>query len=56
MDAIDSPRTRRSIRAYEPTPVPRDVVEDIVDCGRLAATASNTQPWLPIVVLPGSLR
>lgn len=50
MDAIECLKTRRSVRAYEPTPVPRAVIEDIVDCGRLAATAINIQPWLFIAV------
>ena len=50
MDAINCLKTRRSIRAYEPTPVPRPVIEDIIDCGRLAATANNAQPWLFIAI------
>jgi nitroreductase len=50
MDAITCLRTRRSVRAYDPTPVPREVVEEIVDCGRLAATAINEQPWLFVAV------
>ena len=46
MDAIECFEARRSVRAYDPTPVPRHVVEDIVGCGRLAVTAINGQPWL----------
>jgi nitroreductase len=46
MDAIECMKTRRSIRAFLDTPVPRFLVEDIVDCGRLAATAINIQPWI----------
>jgi nitroreductase len=50
MDAITCLKTRRSIRSYRPDPVSRAVVEDIVDCARLAPTAMNNQPWTFIVV------
>jgi len=45
MDAIEALKTRRSIRAYTGEPVTREQVEEIVDCGRLAANARNRQPW-----------
>jgi nitroreductase len=50
MDAIEVLKTRRSVRAYKHAPVPRKIIEDIVDCGRLAATAVNIQPWEFVVV------
>jgi nitroreductase len=50
MDAIEALKTRRCIRAYTEQPVPREVVEDIIDCGRLAATACNEQPWEFVVI------
>lgn len=50
MDAIECLKTRRCVRAYEDKPVPREILEDIVDCGRLAATAINIQPWAFIIV------
>ena len=50
MDAIEALRTRRSVRAYTPRPLPKKVIEDVVDCGRLAATAVNIQPWEFVVV------
>jgi len=56
MDAIHCLKTRRSVRAYEPTPIPRPVIEDIVDCGRLAATAVNHQPWLFVAVEDRDVR
>ncbi len=43
-------KERRSIRAYTGQPVAREVLEDIVDFGRLAATAMNEQPWEFVVV------
>jgi nitroreductase len=57
MDAIETLKTRRSIRAYTGEPVAREVLEDIVDCGRLAATGNNAQPWEFVAVTdPGMLR
>jgi nitroreductase len=50
MDAIEVLKTRRSVRAYTSQPVPRKIIEDLVDCGRLAATAINIQPWEFVVV------
>ena len=57
MDAIEVLKTRRSVRAYKSEPVPRSIIEDIIDCGRLAATAVNIQPWEFVVVTePAMLR
>jgi nitroreductase len=50
MDAIEALKTRRSIRAYTAEAVARNVIEEMVDCARLAATARNDQPWEFVVV------
>lgn len=50
MECIEALKTRRSVRAYTGEPVSREVIEDIIDCGRLAATAVNIQPWEFVVV------
>ena len=50
MDAITALKTRRSIRTYTSQAVPREIIEDIIDSGRLAATARNEQPWEFVVV------
>jgi len=50
MDAIEVLKTRRSVRAYRTEPVPKIILEEILDCGRLAATANNIQPWEFVVV------
>lgn len=44
MDAIEALKTRRCVRAYTAEPIPRETIEDLVDCGRLAASAINIQP------------
>ncbi|MDH7481623.1 MAG: nitroreductase family protein [Armatimonadota bacterium] len=56
MDAIECMKTRRSVRVYQDKPIPREIIEDIVDCGRLAATAINIQPWQFIVVQDPGMR
>lgn len=44
-NAIQVLQSRRSIRAYTDKPVERGIIEEIVDCARLAPTAMNDQPW-----------
>ena len=56
MDAIEALKTRRSIRAYTERAVAREVIEDLVDCGRLAATGRNVQPWEFIVITEAATR
>jgi nitroreductase len=41
---------RRSIRRYRPGPVPDEMVEQLLEAGRWAPSASNRQPWAFIVV------
>jgi nitroreductase len=56
MDAIEALKTRRSVRRYEPKPVAKEVLEDIVDCGHLAATARGEEPWEFVVVTEAAMR
>ena len=49
-DAIVVLKTRRSVRTFKPDSVDESILRDIVDCGRLAATANNLQPWEFVVV------
>ena len=51
-DALES---RRSIRAFLPTPVPRDVLEAILALASRAPSGTNTQPWR-VHVLTGAAR
>lgn len=51
MEVIEALRGRRTVRAYETgKPIPKEIIETIVDCGRLAPTARNEQPWEFIVI------
>jgi nitroreductase len=51
-DAITS---RRSLRAFLPTPVSRDTIEDILRVASRAPSGTNTQPW-QVHVLTGAAR
>jgi nitroreductase len=43
-------RDRRSVRAFLPTPVPRETILEILDVASRAPSGTNTQPWQVIVV------
>ncbi|MBV7454096.1 nitroreductase [Acidovorax sp. sif1233] len=47
--------SRRSIRAFLPTPVSREEVHSILDVARHAASGMNTQPWR-VHVLTGAAK
>ncbi|CAD6548573.1 nitroreductase [Paraburkholderia metrosideri] len=47
--------TRRSIRAFLPTPVPRADIEAILEAASRAPSGTNTQPWKVYVVTGESL-
>ena len=38
-------RTRRSIRGYKDQPVPRKVIEEIIEVAKGAPSSMNSQPW-----------
>jgi len=56
MDAIEALKTRRSVRSFEKRPVRRELIEEIIDCARLAASANNLQPWEFVVVSDEGMR
>jgi len=45
MDLKDAIATRRSIRAYDPRPVPRDLIQQVIEAAVQAPNAMNVQPW-----------
>jgi nitroreductase len=49
-DFLDLVKRRYSVRSYRPDPVPRDVLERVLEAARLAPTAANRQPWHMIIV------
>jgi nitroreductase len=54
--AVDAAITmRRSVRAFLPTPVPRQTIEDILAVASRAPSGVNTQPW-KVTVLTGRAK
>ena len=49
MNTIESIENRRSIRAFKKDDISKETVEDILNCGRLAPSAKNRQPWYFVV-------
>ena len=45
MEIIEAIRSRRSIRSFKPDPVPRQVLEELLDACRWAPSGGNAQPW-----------
>ena len=45
VDVFQAMATRRSVRAFLPTPVPRETVEQILSLASRAPSGSNIQPW-----------
>ncbi|HEX5520706.1 MAG TPA: nitroreductase family protein [Longimicrobiaceae bacterium] len=56
LDVRAAAAQRRSIRAYEPVPIPREDLEEILDVVRLAPSAFNVQPWRFVVVETPELK
>ncbi|HTP04522.1 MAG TPA: nitroreductase family protein [Nitrospirota bacterium] len=50
MEFFDSIQGRKSIRRFKQTLVPDEDIKKILDAGRRAPSANNTQPWSFIVV------
>jgi nitroreductase len=45
MDFEELVNTRRSVRGFKAEPVPRAVIEDIIEVAKRAPSSMNTQPW-----------
>lgn len=57
MDAIEAIRTRRSIKSYQPTPVSRETLQDLVDLARYSPSGANKSAWRFVVTTErGSLQ
>ena len=56
LDVTECIKQRRSIRTFLPTPVPRDIVDKLLQSAILAPSAGNWQSWRFYVVVNGALR
>ncbi len=54
MDIVEAIRMRKSIRGYKPEPVPKEVLEKILDAAIRSPSSMNTQPW-EITVVAGEV-
>jgi len=43
-------KSRRSIRAYKPDPIPNEFIQKIIEAARWAPSGGNSQPWEFIVI------
>ena len=50
MDTYHAIASRREVRQYADRPIPDEVLNRILDAGRLAGSAMNSQPWQFVVV------
>lgn len=56
MEILSLLKNRRSIRKFLDTPIQREVLEDLVDCARLAPSGYNCQSWVFVVVTDPDIR
>ena len=54
MDIIEVIRSRKSIRGYKPTPVPKEMLKEILEVATRAPSGMNTQPW-EITIVTGEV-
>ncbi len=45
MDVLEAIRNRKSIRAYKPDPVPKEVLRELIEVSLRAPSYENSQPW-----------
>ena len=50
MELKEAIENRRSIRNFKADKISKEIVEDILNCGRLAPSAKNRQPWYFVIV------
>jgi len=50
MDAIECLKSRRSIRKFKKQQIPREIILEILECGRWAPSGVNYQPWKIFIV------
>lgn len=55
MNVYDAIRAKRAIRQFEDKPLPDEVVQTILNAGRLSQSSKNTQPWQFIAIRDRSI-
>ena len=49
-EVFEAIKKRRSIRSYDDRPVPKSILNAIIEAGNEAPTAMNSQPWRFVVI------
>lgn len=55
VNVSDALRNRYSVRGYLPDQVPEELIREVLDVARLAASGTNTQPW-HVAIVSGDAR
>ena len=45
MELLEAIKSRRSIRAFKPDQVPKEILTELLDVARWSPSSANTQPW-----------
>jgi len=56
MTVLEVITKRRSVRSYDPRPIPEDVMSRLCDALRFAPSACNYQPWRFVLVTDPKLK
>jgi len=54
MELLEAIKSRRSVRAYKPDPVPKEILTELLEVARWAPSGTNTQSW-EFFVLTGNV-
>ena len=54
MNLVEAVKARKSIRAYKPDPVPKQILREILEIATRAPSADNSQPW-EITIITGKI-
>ena len=53
---LDLATSRRSVRNYQPDPVPQELIEQVLEATRWAPSGMNMQPWEFVVITDQDIR
>jgi nitroreductase len=56
MDTLEAIKSRHSSREFLPQPVDRAIIEDLIDCARVAPSGRGEQPWEFVVITDQTTR
>lgn len=50
MELKETIKNRRSVRKFKNIEISKEIIEDLIDCARLAPSAKNRQPWKFLII------